>query len=255
MTEILPLWSGFLLAQLCLLGAVFGSFGNVLVWRLPRGQSILGRSRCPKCGRTLSGTDLVPLLSYAWLRGRCRTCRERIGARYPLLELGGGMLFLGAGLLAPTFVGALLLGLGLLTLLIVAVIDIETQTIPDALSIAIVIIALAFQLAGGHLVIGGALLGLMIFGGQWLLSRGRWLGSGDIFVAVGIGLLVGGTRAMALAVLAAYIIGALVAVIGLATGTLKRHDRLPFEPFLATGALVALLLSPTLVPWLMSRGW
>lgn len=237
------------------LGLALGSFGNVLVWRLPRHESILGRSRCSHCHRTLGVIDLIPLLSYVWLCGRCRSCRARIGARYPLLELGGGVLGLGAYALAPTFLGAILLCGALLTLLIVAVIDSETQTIPDALSIALIVLALAFRFEVGHVDIGGVVIGLVIFGGQWLISRGRWLGSGDIILSVGLGLLTGSAGAMIITVLATYIIGASVALVGLATGGLKRSDRLAFGPFLACGAAVSLILTPIILPWLAARGW
>lgn len=247
--ELLPL------LLLFFLGLALGSFGNVLAWRLPRDESVLGRSRCPHCKRTLGAIDLVPLLSYVWLGGRCRTCRKRIGARYPLLELGGGLLGIAAYFLAPTFLGALLLCGALLALLVIAVIDGETQMIPDVLSITVIVLALAFRLEAGYVAVGGALVGLAVFGGQWLISRGRWLGSGDVFLSVGLGLLVGGAGEMMIAVLSAYIIGAMVALLGLATGGLKRTDRLAFGPFLACGAAVSLLLSPIVLPWLVTRGW
>ncbi len=249
MIELLPL------LLLFVLGLSLGSFGNVLVWRLPRNETVLGRSRCPHCQRMLGAIDLVPLLSYAWLRGRCRTCREKIGARYPLLELGGGLLGIVAYVLAPTFLGAILLCSALVTLLVIAAIDGETQMIPDALSIAVIVLALAFRLESGYVYVGGAVVGLFVFGGQWLISRGRWLGSGDVLLSVGLGLLVGGAEQMIIAVLSSYIIGALVALLGLATGSLKRTDRLAFGPFLACGALISLIVSPFILQWLIARGW
>jgi prepilin signal peptidase PulO-like enzyme (type II secretory pathway) len=241
--------------MLFVLGLAFGSFGNVLVWRLPRGQSVLGRSRCPQCQSTLGVPDLVPLLSFALLRGCCRHCRAAIATRYPLLELGGGLLFLLAGALSPTLLTSLVLGLAQVILLVIAIIDAETQTIPDALSGAVILLALLEQMLQGQLTLHGALFATAFFGSQWLVSRGRWLGSGDIVLGIGLGLLLGSAHAMFIGCLLAYISGAAVAVVGLLTGTLKRHDHIPFGPFLVLGAVLALIVSPTVVPWLLARGW
>lgn len=184
----------FVVVLAAVLGALIGSFSNVLIYRLPRGESIaFPPSHCPRCDHRLSALDLVPILSWAGLRGRCRYCAAGISARYPLVEL---LSAAGYALLAVVFpwsqVGATLLGLwALLTLLLaISFIDAETRTIPDALVLPGVAVGLllgftnestgAFTLGLPTLraALGGALLGagalaLIALYGELVLRRLR----------------------------------------------------------------------------------
>jgi leader peptidase (prepilin peptidase)/N-methyltransferase len=129
-----------------LFGAVVGSFGNVVVYRLPRGESVVSPgSRCPSCGRRLSAVDLVPVLSWVFLRGRCRTCGARIAVRYPLVEALMAALFAALALaFPPELHGAAVLPLLVVVAMLVmaALIDIERYVLPDVLTLPALALAL-----------------------------------------------------------------------------------------------------------------
>lgn len=220
------------------LGLVFGSFGSVLVTRLPAGESLGGRSRCPRCGRTLGVADLLPVLSFLFLRGRCRGCRTGIPLLYPLLEITSALLFAAA---QPS----LSLALALWAMLLIAVVDARTQRIPDLFTIIAAGSALLFHAFNGSFSVAlllSATLGAGFFALQWVLSRGAWIGSGDILLAGAIGLLLGDWRTMLLALLLSYIIGGIVAAgVLIRKGRAARTMKIAFGPFLVIGGAIALL--------------
>ena len=232
---------------LFVLGVVFGSFGNVLVYRLPRGESVNGWSRCRSCGARLGTRDLVPLFSYAALRGRCRACRERISWQYPLIELAGGFLFLLAGALVPMPFQALLLALALWLLLLIATVDLQTQRIPDALSIPFTLLAVVYSLSTGSFDALSPTIAVGFLGAQWLVSRGKWVGSGDVLLVAGLSALAGPWQQTLLALILSYIIGAVMAAGLLLSGKKQRDDTLSFAPFLASGLLVTLVYGEQLL--------
>ena len=235
-----------------LIGLAVGSFLNVLVDRVPARQSLLWPpSHCPGCDTRLRPLDLIPAVSYIALRGRCRYCRARIPGRVLAVELAAGALFAGAWALhGPSIHAAVLAGFGSL-FLVVSVIDIERGTIPNRLVIAGLAMALAvapFLPDLGILAsLAGTAIGFGAFLAIWLLPA-RAIGEGDVKLAAVAGALTG----MSLVVLAlgvAFVVGGLVAAVLLASGRLKRGGRLPFGPFLATGAMVALAWGDPLVAW------
>lgn len=238
-----------------LVALCMGSFGNVLIDRLPAGRSIAGRSRCDGCNRALRVAELVPLLSWLWLRGRCRTCKARIPVRVPAVELGSAVLgwiayatFIDRGVAALPFL-VLPMFLGMWALLLIAVIDLRTRLIPDLLTAIVFAAGLFLQwFRYGELPWLGPVIGVAFFGLQWLVSRGRWIGSGDILLAGAIGALVGTAHGMVWVILLAYITGSLTAVGLLATKRLNRRDMIPFGPFLVLAALLVLLLGDRLPP-------
>jgi len=221
------------------LGLVAGSFGNVLIARLPKGGSILGRSKCPKCNRTLKVQELIPVLSFVFQQGKCSGCNKSISWVYPFVEITSGLLFLASYILViPDSVGALLLALTLWLLLLISVIDAQTKTIPDALSIALIVVAVLSSHTGGLLSWTGPALGAGFFAAQWLISRGKWLGSGDILLGAGIGALLGNWWFMTVCLFWAYVTGALWAIALLIFKRAGRGTQIPFGPFLALGALI-----------------
>ena len=224
------------------LGLAFGSFANVIIYRLPHRESICGRSRCPHCKHVLEPRDLLPLLSFIILKGKCRYCGERIAWRYPLMELSVGIIFLFALSLFPAHLPvALLFALTLGILLIIAVIDAETQRIPDALNIPFLLFALFFAIFTQSFTVVGPLVAAGFFFAQWFVSQGKWVGSGDIILASGVGFLLGDWPRVVLAIVISYIIGAAVGSVLLLSGKKTRHDHLPFGPFLALGTLFVLI--------------
>ncbi|MBU0766906.1 prepilin peptidase [Patescibacteria group bacterium] len=224
------------------LGLTFGSFGNVLILRLPKGKKIVGRSQCPKCKNQISTIDLIPVISYILLRGQCRFCKKKISIQYPIVEFVTGVLFVIAVMQTPESSLAALLLAGLLWLLfLMAFIDAQIQGIPDLLNIPFVLLALIFAWFTGTFTILAPVTVAGLFLVQWLVSSGAWVGSGDIILAAGIGLMMGDWERALVAIVAAYIVGALVALVGLLTGQISRKDHIAFGPFLAIGALITIL--------------
>jgi prepilin signal peptidase PulO-like enzyme (type II secretory pathway) len=232
-----------------IVGAVFGSFGNVLCTRLPVGETLFGRSYCEGCKRSLHPLELVPVASFLLLRGRCRTCKISIPLLFTLVELCSGLLFLLAlAWAAPNIVAATFLGIALWLMLVITLIDMTTQMIPDVLTgVLIVAVLLLHWSQGVPLLLSGALLGVVFFGGQWLVSRGTWVGSGDIFLVIALGLLVGDWRHMLLLLMVAYIVGALVVSVLLLSGRAQVKQQVAFGPFLILGAIAVLLFGTQLL--------
>lgn len=230
-----------------ILGLTLGSFGNVLIARIPKGVSISGRSHCPQCKKALAAWELVPVLSYICLGGRCRRCRKFISVQYPLVEIACGLLFLFAFVRFGVTPAAGVLALALWLLLLIAVTDLRTRTIPDVFNLPFILLAVTYALLARHFSAAGALVMLLFFGGQWLLSRGRWVGSGDILLGIGIGFLLGGIACALLCLALAYILGSIVALILLATKLATRKSHIPFGPFLAAAALITLVVGESIL--------
>jgi len=257
-------------------GAAFGSFLNVVAWRLPRQESLLWpASHCPRCGHGLAWFENLPLLSWLLLRGHCRHCRQPIAPRYFLVELLAAGLAVGMLFARPAAMGSgadpllLLLAGWLLAgwLLPLSLIDLDSFWLPEPLCRWGVLLGLAVSAGLGfsqgftsgcslllsHLLAaaGGliALEGLSALG-QKLLGRPA-LGLGDARLAALIGAWLGPTG-LALALFLAVSIGALVGTIGLLSGRLGRHQPVPFGPFLALGCLAVWIAGP--MPWLELLG-
>jgi leader peptidase (prepilin peptidase) / N-methyltransferase len=238
------------------LGAVFGSFLNVVAYRLPRGESLSRpRSRCPGCLTPIRPYDNVPILSWLVLRGRCRTCREPISARYPLVEAGTGALC-ALVVMAKGPDEDALLGLVLVLLLVpVTLIDLDHRIIPNRLMLigAVAAPALVAVTQPGALLEHA--IAAVAAGGFFLiavLAYPRGMGEGDVKLAFVLGLFLG--RDVGPALLVALVAGTLVgaAVIarkGVAEG---RKTAVPFGPFLALGGVVALFAGDAMVEWYLA---
>ncbi len=233
------------------LGAIFGSFLNVVVYRLPRHESLVSPgSHCPGCGAAVKPYDNIPVLSWLLLRGHCRSCGEPISVRYPLLELGTGVLCL-ATVLAGYSLARTALGLGLILLVVpIALIDLETRLIPNRLTLPGAVIALGLGLAldpGGEparLIAAAAAGGFLLVAA---LAYPGGMGIGDVKLAGMMGLFLG--SAVAPALLVALVSGTLVGVVIIARkgASAGRKTAVPFGPFLAVGAIFAVFAGPELV--------
>ncbi len=235
-----------------LLGLFVGSFLNVCIDRLPRGQSIIHpRSHCAACNRELGTLDLLPIFSYLWLRGRCRYCRARIPIRLPIVEGMTGLLF---ALLYWKFGLGLELGISLVyTSLLTAifVIDLENQLVLDKVVYPGMAFALAFSFFWPGLgvvssLIGGA-IGLAAMALPFIIYR-RGMGMGDVKLGALVGLM-SGYPLVFVALLLSVISGGLVGAILLIFKIKKRSDPIPFAPFLATSAMVTLLWGQAIWQW------
>jgi prepilin signal peptidase PulO-like enzyme (type II secretory pathway) len=236
------------------LGLAMGSFGNVVLSRIPGGESLNGRSRCPKCGRVLGVQELIPVLSWLALRGKCCGCRKPISVQYPLIELAAAALFIFALMYEGyAIVPTLTLAIVLWSMLMIAVIDLRTSLIPDVLTITLTLSALAYHFFTSSLWfdLSGMVLGLAFLGVQWLGSRGKWVGSGDVFLAGALGLLAGSWVMVLVALFVSYIAGAVIAAVLLATKHLKKTSQVPFGPFLIFGTLVAVFWGERILNFMM----
>ena len=135
---------GVLVAAAGILGLIFGSFGTVVAYRVPKGESIVGgRSRCPNCGHTVSALANVPVLSYVFLRGRCRNCGAKISPRYPLAELATGVLWAAAAAKFDLTIEAVVYAVLFWALVVLAVIDFQERKLPDAITLPLFVVGLA----------------------------------------------------------------------------------------------------------------
>ncbi len=229
-------------------GLVFGSFLTVAIHRVPAGESLVRpRSRCPSCGTPLRNVDNIPVVSWVKLRGRCHSCGARISAVYPLTELACGALFVAVALVYDDPWQAILLAPFSALLVALSVIDLRHYRIPNVLVYPAVLISAAFivvaDLAGGHLDALRGLLGFLAYGVGLLvvaLIAPRGMGMGDVKLAGLIGLVLGsiGLGLVAVAAGAGILLGGVGAIVALLFGA-SRKTRVPYGPFMAAGALIA----------------
>jgi leader peptidase (prepilin peptidase) / N-methyltransferase len=233
-----------------LLGAIVGSFLNVVIHRLPRGESVVSPgSRCPSCGAPVRAVDNVPVLSWLLLRGRCRSCGAPISARYPAVELVTAAAF-AAVVAARGFDEALWLELPFVACLIaLAGIDLDHRLLPNRIVYPMAVYGLAATVLvdsgdlAEHVLAGaGAFLFLLVA----VLVYPAGMGMGDVKLAGAMGVYLGVSIVPAL--LVAFLVGTLAGVVILAReGVEARKKAVPFGVFLALGGLVGVLAGPELI--------
>jgi leader peptidase (prepilin peptidase)/N-methyltransferase len=235
-----------------LIGLVVGSFGNVCIHRLPLRQSIVTpRSRCPRCGAPIRALDNVPLLSYAVLRGRCRSCRAPISARYPAVEAANGLLYLGlARSLGPTLQAAVAMAL-VTALLALTLIDLDHQLLPDVITLPGIVVGLAASFLPGPptplsslaAAVGGYLV-LAAFAWTWRRLRGmEAMGQGDWKMTAMLGAFLG-VEKLLLTVLLATVCGSLVGVGQMVFAGRSSQHKLPLGTFLGLAGILVVVAGP-----------
>ncbi|MCC7289524.1 prepilin peptidase [bacterium] len=240
------------------LGLIFGSFINAWVWRIETERSIAkGHSMCPHCKKPLKWYDLVPVLSYAVLAGKCRMCRKPISPRYPIVESMTAALFL---VLFSYFDPTNLLGwVKLVTLLAITVLlvgacsyDQKHSLLPDvfttpalALSALYLLVIIAADPSQLWPRLAGIAVVTFFFYGLWRFSGGKAMGDGDIRLAAIMGMLLHPWQ-LAVATVAGFNAGAVVAVVLLLTGRKKRTDHIAFGPYLIFGLYFGLIFADKL---------
>ncbi len=220
-------------------GACVGSFLNVLIDRLPKGQGVIaGRSRCDYCKNILHWYELVPLLSWVIQGGRCRRCHKRLSWQYPLVELVTGVGFI---ILAPSY------WLIFSVLLVIFMADLKEQIIPDSMVIAGVIGAIGVNgVIGENILAGMGASAFFLF--LWLITRGRAMGLGDVKFAFLMGFLLG-FPGIFVACYLAFLTGAGVGVILIVSGRKGLKSKISFGPFLIIGTVVTLVWSTQIIEW------
>jgi leader peptidase (prepilin peptidase)/N-methyltransferase len=248
----------FTLVVCALLGLVIGSFLNVVVWRLPRGESIVHPgSHCPHCDAPIGPADNIPVVSWLLLRGRCRRCRAPISVRYPLVELASGALWAAMALrFGPNWALPAYLVL-VSALLALSLIDLDTFLLPNRIvyPLAVALVAL-FGLAAvledaGDAYVRALLGGLAAFAFFLTvhLVAPRGMGFGDVKLSFCLGIALGWLSwgSVFLGLFLGFLLGAVVGVTLIATGTRTRKDHVPFGPFLAAGTVLAILAGQPLL--------
>jgi len=244
-------------ALVAVFGATIGSFLNVCIYRLPRHESIVWPgSHCPSCGGSIAWYDNVPVLSYLWLGGRCRTCRAPITMRYPLIEAANG-----AGYVAILWVfGAswttILYCILFSALLVVTGTDLTHKIIPNVVTVPGIVLGLvgaATVLPVGPvnallgMVVGGGILWALAWASPYLFGK-EGMGGGDIKLLAMIGAFLGWKPAL-LTIMIGSLSGSVIGISLIAFGVMKREDYIPFGPYLVFGALVSLFFGEPLLNW------
>lgn len=250
-----------------LFGAAIGSFLNVLIWRLPRKQKITGRSKCPKCKKQLTAYDLIPIISYKARRKQCHYCQEPISARYVVIESITAVLFLLSYFLVSPQAGLDWLWLFVVlfvvsVLIVIFMIDLEHYLILDKVVIPSTIIVLFMQLVLGVLQQGWqgdwyarlitSVIGMFAVMSPlyllWLVSRGRWMGFGDVKLAGFIGAALG-TAVGLVSLFMAFIIGSIAAIPLILMNKKQLTSKVPFGTFIAIAAIIGLFYGQRILDW------
>jgi leader peptidase (prepilin peptidase)/N-methyltransferase len=284
----------FISIVLAVIGLILGSYAAATVWRLRARQLVedkqagdedvdmdeynkllpltqtsvrKDRSRCLHCEHTLAWYDLLPLVSWLGLKGKCRYCHVRIGMFEPLMEIGMAVLFVGSFLLWPSsahmnplqlteFIVWLVAGV---MLVILFAYDMKWFLLPNQVIFPLIAVGMLMTLL--HFVgvtdiaatFINLALGVVILSGiyllLWLISKGRWIGFGDVKLGLALALLLGNWQLAFIALFAANLIGCLVVIPGMVAGKITRTSRVPFGPLLIVGAVLAMLWGPSITSW------
>lgn len=237
---------GYLIFTAFCYGLVFGSFYNVIIYRVPRGKSIIRpASSCPKCGHKLSFFELIPIISFLMQKRVCTVCKEPISWRYPLVELATGLGFAIVAWQSLT-ISEFIVGIVFFSLLLIlGLIDLDHKILPNVLTLPGMLIGLFFALLGWTISIGQSILGLAIgFGILFLiaiLSRGG-MGMGDVKFLGLIGAFLG-WRASLFTLFLGSFFGMIAGLVYLKQTKQGRKTHIPFGPFLSLAALLIYLFS------------
>lgn len=272
-----------LLVLVFLTGAAVGSFLNVVIYRLPRRESLVRPgSRCLSCGEDLGVIDLIPVLSYLVLGGRCRHCKRRYSPRYMIVELFTGLAALGAIHLLGFSVEAALAFIAVSSLIVIFFVDLDHFIIPDETVVIIAAAGIALDLmmlaqrgsavavvfserltsqTAYDVVLPMSLVGMAVGGGLFVavafvaerVFKRPGLGWGDVKLAVAMGAMLGPGYQFLTFFIVAVIVGAVVGIICMAVGWCKRRDYIPFGPMLALSGIAMIYYGETITPIVMSR--
>ncbi len=245
------------LAAVFILGLMIGSFLNVCIHRLPQSKSIVHPgSMCPKCGREIRFYDNIPVLSYIWLKGKCRNCKSPISPRYPLVEILTGLMAVGVFLKYGLTVQSLIYFIFVCVLLVITFIDIDHRIILDIITLPGIFIffAASFFLPEISMVesISGILLGggslLAVAWGYFLLTRKEGMGGGDIKLLAMMGAVMG-WKGVLFTLFASSLVGSVVGIAVMAATKKDMKLAIPFGPFLSIGAMAYVFFGFQFVSW------
>jgi len=245
------------------IGLAIGSFSNAVIYRLDSKEGLLlARSHCPKCHHLLNWLDLFPVVSFVFLRGKCRYCHKSISWQYPLVELLTAALYaLIAGRVVDNSLSLVFWLLATFFLVVIFVYDLKHYIIPDEVVYPAIILTFAYRLFEAvksvswsasfvpYLVAAVGAAGfffLIVF-----ISKEKWMGFGDVKLALFLGLLLGWPNTL-LALFCAFLIGAIIGTGLIASGLKKMKSELPFAPFLITGTVITIFFGEQIFNWYFS---
>ncbi|MDD4290255.1 MAG: prepilin peptidase [Patescibacteria group bacterium] len=243
-----------------ILGAIFGSFLDCLIYRIYREKSILGRSFCVSCNKILGFLDLIPIFSYIFLRGKCRHCKSKFGIEHFLVEFILGVLFVFGywlffssnlwiyGNLIISFIFYLIL---VFLLSFIFIYDLKYYLVVDVFVYVGILLSIVFNLIIGsdfYNILYGVILGIGFFGIQYLLSNGKWLGSGDILLGTLMGSLLG-IKNTIVALMICYFSGAMLGILFLIFKKKKMKSKIPLGPFISFGIFISFIFGEQIIKW------
>jgi prepilin signal peptidase PulO-like enzyme (type II secretory pathway) len=266
---------------LAVVGLAFGSFVNAFVWRWRQQEQegrkkakgrkpgefsiVHGRSMCPECRHELAAKDLLPVLSWLWLRGKCRYCHKPISVQYPLVELSTAALFVLSYVFWPvgfngTEIAVFSLWLAILVgLIILAVYDMHWQLLPDKIVLGVSVIAIIqaiVRIAAADkplTALANIVFAVIVGGGIFYIlfqaSKGRWIGGGDVKLGLLLGLLVATPGRSFLLLFLASLLGTVLSLPQLWSKQLSRTSRIAFGPFLILAAIIVVLFGHDIISW------
>jgi len=223
-------------------GTVIGSFLNAVIYRLPKGETLAGRSKCPCCRKVLTFFELIPLISYVLLGGKCSNCDSKISIQYPLVEVASGLAWIFAYTQGDTLIQLILLGIIFSLLVAIFTYDVLHMLIPDVFSMPLIVLSLIFLFVENEsvslgLLATGPVLALFFFL-LWFISKGKWMGFGDVKLAIPLGWLAG-VQGVFFMFLLSFWIGAIVSICLILVASAVRGEKIfsmksqvPFAPFL-----------------------
>ncbi|EKD52493.1 MAG: hypothetical protein ACD_62C00003G0003 [uncultured bacterium] len=250
-----------LIVEAIIFGLVVGSFLNVCIYRLPKNMSILGRSLCPRCKKTIPLYRNIPLISYLLQRGKSACCKEVISSQYPIVEALTALLSLVTLLHSHTFVEYIVwFCLFICPLIIVSVVDFQLKIIPDQISIPFIVVGIAVRIYASYphwtdaLITSG--IGILAGGGSLLLlgeiisrlKKRDAMGGGDIKLAAMLGAFLG-WRAIVFIFFASSILALIYALFCVVARKQAEDKTIPFGPFLSMGAMIAFWYGKTITDW------
>ena len=235
-------------------GTIIGSFLNCLLYRLEVNKSfVFGRSICPKCKHELAWNDLIPIFSFVFLGGRCRYCKKRISFQYPLIEIISGILLVALFWYAGPSIELAFLAFIFFCMLAIFIYDLRHFIIPDKILFPLIFATFVYVSITNSIVLpllsalGAALFFLIIY----LASKGKWMGFGDVKLAVFLGLFLSWPN-IALGLFLSFVIGAIIGTGLMIFSNKGLKSEVPFGPFLITGSVIAFFWGQEIINWYLN---
>ncbi len=236
-------------------GASIGSFLSVVIHRIHKKEKgiILGTSKCPKCKKKLRALDMIPIVSYLILKGKCHFCKKPIASEYLYLEIFSGLTFVATYYhtlenLLPNLLVYLLYAIFFIGIFFY---DLKHSEIPDIFLFPFIIISFTGSIIMGNSLISmiiGLGVALLFFGGQIVISKGKWLGEGDLYLGLSMANIFG-WQLLLLSIVISYTLGALWSIYLLASKQVTSKTQIPFAPFLVLGSFITIFFGQEMLGW------